>query len=234
MKRILFVCTGNTCRSLMAEGIALKMLRSLNLEGEIEVSSAGLAAFPDAPGSPEALGVLSGEGIDLSDHRAVQLNSEMVRRADLILTMTASQKRQVLELFPEARGKVYILKEFVDPVAHPEENLRLTQLVDLIKEKRERFRASYGVSINRLEQERAEILKRLQQIENELAYWQCLLEEEIYAERMEIQEIEDRLKKYDIEDPYGKSRQVYELCASELKGAINDVFKLLTGREDAF
>lgn len=132
--RLLFVCTGNTCRSLMAEFLASKILRHLNLEDKFEVSSAGLAAFPGAPASPGACAVLSREGIDVSDHRARQLTEEMVHSADLILTMTAAQKQHLVDLFPEDAEKIFILKEFaqgsppdteesldiIDPFGQPE------------------------------------------------------------------------------------------------------------------
>ncbi|HHV34902.1 MAG TPA: low molecular weight protein arginine phosphatase [Syntrophomonadaceae bacterium] len=110
--RLLFVCTGNTCRSLMAEGLASKIINRLNLVGKLEVASAGLAAFPGAPASSGARSVLSREGIDVSEHQAKQLTEDMLYNADVILTMTAVQKQHLTDLFPEVAEKIFILKEF--------------------------------------------------------------------------------------------------------------------------
>lgn len=84
--RLLFVCTGNTCRSPLAEVIARQLIAERHLD-DIEVSSAGTSAWPDAPASDGSLLVALEHGLDLSEHRARQLSPEIVAASDLIFTM---------------------------------------------------------------------------------------------------------------------------------------------------
>ena len=87
--RILFVCTGNTCRSPMAEGLAREMIRARGWTG-VEVSSAGVFASPGAPASEGALEAFSRAGMDLSRHRSRQVGPHLLDESDLVLTMTRS------------------------------------------------------------------------------------------------------------------------------------------------
>ena len=84
--RLLFVCTGNTCRSPLAEGIAKRLIADRRLT-DIGVGSAGTSAWADAPASDGSLLVALEHGIDLGDHRARQLSPEIVVNADLIFAM---------------------------------------------------------------------------------------------------------------------------------------------------
>jgi len=94
---LLFVCTGNTCRSPTAEGIARSRLRERGWS-HVAVSSAGVAAAVGAPATPEARQVAAAHGVDLSDHRARQLSRERVEWADLILAMSESHLDAVIQL----------------------------------------------------------------------------------------------------------------------------------------
>ncbi|MDI3280582.1 MAG: low molecular weight protein arginine phosphatase [Bacillota bacterium] len=108
--QVLFVCSGNTCRSPMAAALLRRLLGERCRD--LIVTSAGTAALEQAAASEHAQEVMRRRGLDLGNHRARAVTAEMVRSATLILTMTAEHKARLLSLDPQAAGKVFTLKEF--------------------------------------------------------------------------------------------------------------------------
>lgn len=106
---VLFVCTGNSCRSPMAAGLLKKYLKSRN---DVEILSAGIAAMEHLHASPEAIKLMKHQEIDISQHRTRRLNKEMIEKATLILAMTKMHRMEILDMSPDAAGKVFLLKEF--------------------------------------------------------------------------------------------------------------------------
>ncbi|HEX9704974.1 MAG TPA: low molecular weight protein arginine phosphatase [Gemmatimonadales bacterium] len=109
IKRMLFVCTGNICRSPLAEALMRRALEQRDL-GRIEVLSAGTGAWDGAPASEGAYLVGLERGLDLSSHRARLLTRELVEDADLVLTMARHHRARVDELGGE--GRVHVLGEY--------------------------------------------------------------------------------------------------------------------------
>ncbi|MNH82325.1 Low molecular weight protein-tyrosine-phosphatase YwlE [compost metagenome] len=109
--RILFVCTGNTCRSPMAEGMLRKLAKERGVD--VEVRSAGVSAAEGVQISYHAEAVLRENQIQ-DDITSTPLRAELTEWADLILTLTQGHKRQVIQYFPGTAGKTYTLKEYVE------------------------------------------------------------------------------------------------------------------------
>ena len=107
---MLLVCTGNTCRSPLAEVLLRRALATWGDHRVIEVSSAGTGAWDGAPASEGAYLVALEHGLDLSGHRARLLTADIVAASDLILTMARHHRARVLEL--GAKGPVHLLGEF--------------------------------------------------------------------------------------------------------------------------
>lgn len=105
---ILFVCTGNTCRSAMAAA----MMDKIAVDNDIDVliESAGIFAEDGQNASENAIKALEKYQIDLSNHKTQPVTPDLIKQSDLILTMTNAHK-QILE--PMAKGKVYTLLEYV-------------------------------------------------------------------------------------------------------------------------
>lgn len=115
MKKILFVCTGNTCRSPMAEALFKDILADREDKEEFSVSSAGIYAFEGDPASPEAVEVMKNEfGIDISKHRAKVLNDIDIADAFIILTMTERHRKMIIDIYPHAGERVFTLKQYAE------------------------------------------------------------------------------------------------------------------------
>ncbi|UMZ75119.1 low molecular weight protein arginine phosphatase [Natranaerofaba carboxydovora] len=111
---ILFVCTGNTCRSCIAEDIFRRKIDELGIKENFKVFSAGIFAFEGSSASEQAKEVVEKNGGDLSSHASRQLKPDMIEKADYVFTMTLSHKEGVIQMMPEASDKIYTLKEFVE------------------------------------------------------------------------------------------------------------------------
>jgi protein-tyrosine phosphatase len=131
---LLFVCTGNTCRSPMAEALCRKILadrlgckpdyHELEEKGVI-VMSAGLSAYMGGRPSPEAVDVMRSMNVDLSQHESQPLTVQLIRHADVIWTMTRSHRQAILAQWPEAANRCELLcmdlRDIPDPIGGPVE-----------------------------------------------------------------------------------------------------------------
>jgi protein-tyrosine-phosphatase len=109
---ILFVCTANTCRSPIAHGIFEKMLKGK--KGDYIVSSAGLYAHPNEIISEMAQKQLEKRAIDFGNRKSVQLTKELIDDATLIFSMTDTQRRWLVQSFPDAADRIHLLGDYTN------------------------------------------------------------------------------------------------------------------------
>ncbi len=133
---ILFVCSGNTCRSPLAAGITTKLIAArlgvaadeLSTRG-VRVESAGLYATADLPATAEAVQVARELGADISRHRSRRLTDDLLRRADVIYTMTNAHRRDMLSRSSAAGDKIFLLDpegDIADPIGGDVDRYRQT------------------------------------------------------------------------------------------------------------
>jgi len=119
MFTVMFVCTGNTCRSPMAEGAMRKLISDREIEG-ISVISSGTSAVIGYPATDFACEAVKIWSANISKHIAQQLSEELIERADLILALTPSHCHKINDTSDLAKDKTYILKKYPDKGCHGE------------------------------------------------------------------------------------------------------------------
>ena len=130
-KKILFICTGNVCRSAMAEAMSKKMLKDFGLKG-IKVWSRGLAGSRMIQVPEEVLKLMDQEQSNLDTHISAPLTAKDLSKADLVLVMESYHQERIIADFPEVAGKVFLFKQFAgagdgdieDPIGMEEKDYR--------------------------------------------------------------------------------------------------------------
>ena len=145
-KVILFICTGNSCRSVMAKAYLEKILKEQK-RSDVLVLSAGIMLLGGGLATEPTREVLRREGLDVSAHRSQKVTQEMLKKSDLILVMEKMHEERILSLEPGVKNRLFLLKEFAkisaddlniaDPIGKPIEFYEKT--LEIIKEAVERI-----------------------------------------------------------------------------------------------
>ena len=131
MNSILVVCEGNICRSPMAEGLLATALP------QMQVRSAGLGALVGMPADETAVRLMQDRGIDITSHRAVQINRQMCVQAEMVLVMDTDQRIRLETMYPQACGRVFRLGEYAKrdiPDPYRQSELAFREALSLIDE----------------------------------------------------------------------------------------------------
>ena len=112
MQKIMFVCTGNICRSAMAEKMLEKKVKEKGMD--IEVYSCGTYAENGDYPTLEAIETMKEYEINMTNHRATNIRKSNIENMDLVLCATQNHKNIVTQLYPKLEGKVYTMKEYVN------------------------------------------------------------------------------------------------------------------------
>ena len=112
---VLFVCSGNTCRSVMAQGIFAKLWEESGRSELLNVSSAGTDTIDGLSATEEALDVLRREGADLMGHRSRKATGRLIEEANYIFTMTRQQRDALRQLYPASAERIWLLHEYAFP-----------------------------------------------------------------------------------------------------------------------
>lgn len=112
IKKVMFICTGNTCRSVMAEGLLKKMLQDRGIT-DVEVYSAGLHASTGEYSTDEAIQVMQEEyDVNILNHQSVNVKNSNIKEMDLILCATHAQLTTLEYMYPEIDHKIFTIKEY--------------------------------------------------------------------------------------------------------------------------
>lgn len=196
--KILFVCTGNTCRSPMAEALLKKKAP------KIQVQSAGIFAQDNGPISPQAQKALENRQM-LVNPRSQSVNKDLIKWADLVLTMTTSHKQSLIVQFPQEQQKFFTLKEYVSD-ADKKVWDQLKKMYADVEEKRSLFLQKNKTKWNTSELEEK-------------------ADSHVREDWLKINQLERKLISYDISDPFGGDLSIYEETLHELEKYIDLLIK---------